>query len=61
VDLLLNNRIGSHKGADAHVLLEILKADECHIELIMALDAHVRGELKKHEIMKRYRDRGFAS
>ncbi|OQE32766.1 hypothetical protein PENFLA_c001G05279 [Penicillium flavigenum] len=37
-------------------LLEILKADECHIELIMALNAHVRGELKKHEIMKQYRD-----
>jgi hypothetical protein len=37
-------------------LLELLKADECHIELMMALNAHVRGELKKHEIMKRYRD-----
>ena len=37
-------------------LLEILKADECHIELIMALNAHVRGELKKHEIMNQYRD-----
>lgn len=37
-------------------LLEILKADECHIELIMALSAHVRGELKKHEVMQHYRD-----
>ncbi|CAG7948123.1 unnamed protein product [Penicillium nalgiovense] len=37
-------------------LLELLKGDECHIELIMALNAHVRGELKKHEIMKKYRD-----
>ncbi|KAJ6184206.1 hypothetical protein N7519_005507 [Penicillium mononematosum] len=37
-------------------LLEILKADKCHIELIMALNAHVRGELMKHEIMKQYRD-----
>ncbi|KAJ5812784.1 hypothetical protein N7447_009807 [Penicillium robsamsonii] len=37
-------------------LLEILNADECHIELIIALDAHVRGELKKHEVMQHYRD-----
>ncbi|KAJ5431133.1 hypothetical protein N7445_008865 [Penicillium cf. griseofulvum] len=37
-------------------LLEILKADECHIELIMALDAHVRGELKKHDVMQHCRD-----
>ncbi|KAJ5497146.1 hypothetical protein N7463_009133 [Penicillium fimorum] len=37
-------------------LLEILNADECHIELIMALDTHVRGELKKHEVMQHYRD-----
>ncbi|KGO75498.1 hypothetical protein PITC_082050 [Penicillium italicum] len=37
-------------------LLEILKADECHIELIMALNAHVHGELKKHEVMQQYRD-----
>ncbi|OQE44187.1 hypothetical protein PENCOP_c002G03145 [Penicillium coprophilum] len=37
-------------------LLEILNANECHIELIMALDAHVRGELKKHEVMQHYRD-----
>ncbi|OQD71250.1 hypothetical protein PENPOL_c001G08765 [Penicillium polonicum] len=37
-------------------LLQLLKADERHIELIMALNAHVHGELKKHEMMKRYRD-----
>ncbi|KAK4864139.1 hypothetical protein LT330_010169 [Penicillium expansum] len=37
-------------------LLELLNADECHIELIMALNAHVRGELKKHEVMQHYRD-----
>ncbi|KAJ5356629.1 hypothetical protein N7517_011238 [Penicillium concentricum] len=37
-------------------LLEILNADECHIELIMVLGAHVRGELKKHEVMQHHRD-----
>lgn len=37
-------------------LLQLLKADERHIELIMALNAHVHGELEKHEVMKRYRD-----
>ncbi|KAJ5178228.1 uncharacterized protein N7500_000927 [Penicillium coprophilum] len=37
-------------------LLEILNANECHIELIMALNAHVRGELKKYEVMQHYRD-----
>ncbi|QQK40478.1 hypothetical protein Pdw03_3332 [Penicillium digitatum] len=37
-------------------LLEILNADRCHLELIMALNAHIRGELKKHEVMQHYRD-----
>ncbi|KAF7520596.1 hypothetical protein PCG10_009086 [Penicillium crustosum] len=37
-------------------LLRLLKADKCHIELIMALDAHVRGELEKREVMQHYRD-----
>lgn len=37
-------------------LLQLLNADKCHIELIMALNAHVRGELEKHEVMQHYRD-----
>ncbi|KAJ5616983.1 hypothetical protein N7537_002097 [Penicillium hordei] len=37
-------------------VLQLLKADECHIELIMALNAHVHGELEKHEMMQHYRN-----
>lgn len=41
---------------DILYLLRLLNAERCHIELIMALNAHVRGELEKHEVMRRYRD-----
>ncbi|KAJ5952597.1 uncharacterized protein N7479_011010 [Penicillium vulpinum] len=37
-------------------VLEILKADECHLELIMALNAHVHGELMKAQVMQQYRN-----
>ncbi|KAI2732152.1 hypothetical protein CBS147332_1291 [Penicillium roqueforti] len=35
-------------------LLELLNAREGHLELLMALDAHVRGQLQKHEMLLYY-------
>ena len=35
-------------------LLELLNASDRHLELLMALDAHVRGELRRHDMNQYY-------